>query len=115
MIYRESFGRQPDRGVDLERLPSGKFETNELVLELAILSYNILRMIGQEALGKRNPHLKRAVKRRRHKVAAKCNRVLYIVDGSIVGEKEMGHFDGGDKELRDRERELNNWLMEQGW
>jgi len=26
--------------MDLERLPSGKFETNELVLELAILSYN---------------------------------------------------------------------------
>ena len=49
------------------------------------------------------------------KVAAKCSRVLYIVDGSIVGEKAMGHFDGGDKELRDRERELNNWLMEQGW
>ena len=49
------------------------------------------------------------------KVAAKCSRVLYIVDGGIVGEKEMGHFDGGDRELRDRERELNNWLMEQGW
>ena len=49
------------------------------------------------------------------KVAAKCSRVLYIVDGGIVGEKEMGHFDGGDKELRDRERELNNWLMERGW
>ncbi len=49
------------------------------------------------------------------KVAAKCNRVLYIVDGGIVGEKEMGHFGGGDKEFRDRERELNHWLMEQGW
>ena len=49
------------------------------------------------------------------KVAAKCSRVLYIVDGGIVGEKETGHFDGGDKELRGRERELNNWLMEQGW
>ena len=49
------------------------------------------------------------------KVAAKCSRVLYIVDGGIVGEKEMGHFDGSGKELRDRERELNNWLMEQGW
>lgn len=49
------------------------------------------------------------------KVAAKCSRVLYIVDGGIVGEKEMGHFGGGDKALRDRERELNNWLMEQGW
>ena len=49
------------------------------------------------------------------KVAAKCSRVLYIVDGGIMGEKEMGHFDGGEKELRDREKELNNWLMEQGW
>ncbi len=49
------------------------------------------------------------------KVAAKCSRVLYIVDGSIVGEKKMGHFSGGEKEMRDRERELNNWLMEQGW
>lgn len=49
------------------------------------------------------------------KVAAKCSRVLYIVDGGIMGEKEMGHFNGGDKELRDRERELNNWLMEMGW
>ena len=49
------------------------------------------------------------------KVAAKCSRVLYIMDGGIVGEKEMDHFDGGNKELRDRERELNNWLIEQGW
>lgn len=49
------------------------------------------------------------------KVAAKCSRVLYIMDGGIVGEKEMGHFDGSSKELRGRERELNNWLMEQGW
>ena len=49
------------------------------------------------------------------KVAAKCSRGLYIVDGGIMGEKEMGHFDGSDKELRDRERDLNNWLMEQGW
>ena len=54
------------------------------------------------------------------KVAAKCSRVLYIVDGGIMGEKELGHFDGGDSspslpEMRDRERELNNWLMEQGW
>ena len=49
------------------------------------------------------------------KVAVKCSRVLYIMDGGIVGEKEMGHFDGSSKELRDRERELNNWLIEQGW
>ncbi|MBR6874225.1 MAG: ABC transporter ATP-binding protein [Ruminococcus sp.] len=49
------------------------------------------------------------------KVAAKCSRVLYLVDGSIVGEMALGHFGGTEKELRDRERALNNWLMEQGW
>lgn len=53
--------------MDLERLPSCKFDTNELVLELAILAFNILRMIGQEALEKRNPRLKHTVKRRRHR------------------------------------------------
>jgi len=48
------------------------------------------------------------------KVAAKCSRVLYIVDGNIQGEKVLGEFDKkGD--LRDRERILNNWLMEMGW
>lgn len=55
--------------MDLERLLSGRSETNELVLGLAILSYNILRMMGQEVFGKKNPHLKRAVKRRRHRTA----------------------------------------------
>ena len=49
------------------------------------------------------------------KVAAKCSRVIYLVDGGIVGEKEMGHYDGTAQSLRDRKRELNNWLMEQGW
>ncbi len=49
------------------------------------------------------------------KVAARCSRVLYLVDGGVVGELEQGHFKGGDKELRDRERYLNNWLMEHGW
>ena len=49
------------------------------------------------------------------KVAAKCSRVLYLVDGGIMGEKELGHFEDSEKSLRDRERELTNWLMEQGW
>ena len=48
------------------------------------------------------------------KVAAKCSRVLYLVDGSIVGEKEMGHFTD-ESDMRTRERGLNNWLMEHGW
>jgi len=36
--------------MDLERLPSGHFKTNALVLLLGMLSYNILRLCGQESL-----------------------------------------------------------------
>ncbi len=49
------------------------------------------------------------------KVAAQCSRVLYIIDGTIHSEIELGKYDGSEAALRDRERTLNNWLMEQGW
>ncbi|MBR1742211.1 MAG: ABC transporter ATP-binding protein [Lachnospiraceae bacterium] len=48
------------------------------------------------------------------KVAAKCSRVMYIVDGNIKGEYNLGRLQN-ETELRQRERELNGWLMEQGW
>ncbi len=48
------------------------------------------------------------------KVAAKCKKVLYIVDGNIKGEYKLGMYNNVT-ELRDRERALNNWLMELGW
>ena len=47
------------------------------------------------------------------KVAAKCSRVLYIVDGNIKGEYNSPK--GNDVQEKDRERMLNNWLMELGW
>ena len=47
------------------------------------------------------------------KVAAKCSRVLYIVDGNIKGE--YVNPEGTDVQEKDRERRLNNWLMELGW
>lgn len=50
--------------MDVERLPSGKFSTNELVLELTVIAYNLLRMIGQESL-KHKPDRKHKIKRRR--------------------------------------------------
>ena len=50
--------------MDVERLPSGKFGTNELVLELSMVAYNILRMIGQESLRHKQAS-RRPVKRRR--------------------------------------------------
>ena len=48
------------------------------------------------------------------KVAAKCSRVLYIVDGNIRGEFKTKEVKS-EKDEMDRERELNNWLMELGW
>ena len=47
------------------------------------------------------------------KVAAKCTRILYIVDGNIQGEYTLDRYDSS--KLRDRERALNGWLMEMGW
>lgn len=47
------------------------------------------------------------------KVAAKCSRVLYIVDGNIKGEFNLEKYDS--TRLRERERSLNGWLMEMGW
>lgn len=47
------------------------------------------------------------------KVAAKCSRVLYIVDGNIKGEYSSPVE--SDVKEKDRERSLNNWLMELGW
>ena len=61
----EQFHSEIKTDMDLERLPSGKFNTNALILELAIMAYNILRMIGQGTIGGRAPRQKRNVKRRR--------------------------------------------------
>ena len=46
-------------------------------------------------------------------VAAKCTRILYIVDGNIKGEYTLEKYDNSKQ--RDRERALNGWLMEMGW
>ncbi len=48
------------------------------------------------------------------KVAAKCERVLYIEDGNIKDEIRLGKFKHPE-ERRAREKQLGAWLMELGW
>ena len=60
----EQYHSELKTDMDVERLPSGKFATNALVLELAMIAFNILRMIGQESLRHKQPD-KRKVRRRR--------------------------------------------------
>lgn len=59
----EQFHSEIKTDMNVEQLLSGKFDTNELVLKLTILAYNILRMIGQESIGRRKTRHK--VHRRR--------------------------------------------------
>ena len=46
------------------------------------------------------------------KVAARCTRILYIVDGQIAGEYK---FASNKLEQKEKERLLNTWLMDMGW
>ncbi|MFC1525470.1 IS1380 family transposase [Candidatus Latescibacterota bacterium] len=52
----EQFHSELKTDMDLERLPSGKFGTNALVLWLGMMAYNLLRLCGQTAL-KQDRHL----------------------------------------------------------
>jgi len=48
------------------------------------------------------------------RVASKCDRVLFIIDGQISGDRVLGKYEG-EHTLRDRERDLSNWLLDMGW
>ena len=52
---------------DLERLPSGKFDTHYLVCQLAAVAMNLLRLIGQNTLNEPDAPVRHQAKRRRFK------------------------------------------------
>ncbi len=62
----EQYHSEIKTDMDVVRLPSGKFKTNALVLDLTILAFNILRIIGYYSVRTGSaPKTKRPVKRRR--------------------------------------------------
>ena len=61
----EQFHSEFKTDLDIERLPSGKFSTNALVLACATLAFNILRWIGQHGLRGRSAPVRHKAKRRR--------------------------------------------------
>lgn len=46
------------------------------------------------------------------RVASKCDRIFYILDGHIEGELSLGKYENEDK---DREKRVTNWLENLGW
>lgn len=65
----EQFHSEIKTDLDLERLPSGKFATNNLIMHLGLMAYNILRILGQMTVQLPNKlvPLKKKVQRRRIK------------------------------------------------
>ena len=71
-LYREhatseQFHSEFKTDLDLERLPSGKFATNDLIMSLSAYSYNILRWIGLIGLLGNISPVRHPAKRRRLK------------------------------------------------
>ncbi len=63
----EQFHSEFKTDLDIERLPSGKFATNDLIMTLSAFSYNILRFIGLTGLMGDNSPVRHPAKRRRAK------------------------------------------------
>jgi hypothetical protein len=63
----EQFHSEFKTDLDIERLPSGKFATNDLIMTLSAFSYNILRLIGLTGLIGDNSPVRHPAKRRRAK------------------------------------------------
>lgn len=63
----EQFHSEFKSDLDLERLPSGKFATNALIMALGSFAYNILRLIGQLGLFGDYSPVRHPAKRRRLK------------------------------------------------
>lgn len=78
----EQFHSELKTDMDLERLPSGKFAVNDLVMTSAALAYNILRYIGQIGLlGDKTP-VRHSAKRRRIKTV--IQELMYLAARMIA-------------------------------
>lgn len=49
------------------------------------------------------------------KVAAQSERILYMIDGNIEGEYEMGEYIESESDLKERESRLSSWLLDLGF
>jgi Transposase DDE domain group 1 len=93
----EQFHSEFKTDMDLERLPSGKFETNYLVCQLAAMAMNMLRLIGQNTLMDNNSPVRHSAQRRRIKTVMqemmyKAARMIHHAGRWILG---LGTSDSG--------------------
>jgi hypothetical protein len=83
----EQFHSEFKSDLDLERLPSGKFATNALIMALGCFAYNILRLIGQLGLlGDYSP-VRHPAKRRRLKTV--IQELMYLAARLISTSRRL--------------------------
>ncbi|WP_177428538.1 transposase, partial [Candidatus Venteria ishoeyi] len=73
--------------MDLERLPSGKFDSNDLVLNLGALTYNILKHIGLCGLLDEDAPVRHSAKRRRIKTV--IQELMYVAARLIKRSRQL--------------------------
>lgn len=83
----EQYHAEIKTDMDLERLPSGKFATNQLVMACGALVYNILRFIGQVALVKPSGIIRHEAKRRRVKTV--IQELVYFAGRLITSGRRL--------------------------
>lgn len=80
----EQFHSELKTDMNVERLPSGKFAVNAILLKLAMVSFNILRFIGQKALS--------CTETLPYKTSSKRKRLRKVIDDLIrVAVKIVRH------------------------
>jgi len=90
----EQFHSEIKSDMDLERLPSGKFATNAVVLLLGMVAYNGLRLCGQESLrdegipvDERAPLRKKVFRRRLRSV---MQDLIYMASQVVTHARRLG-------------------------
>ena len=83
----EQFHSEFKTDLDLERLPSGKFATNALVMALGGFAYNILRFIGQTGLIAPFGPVLHSAKRRRLRTV--IQEVMYLAARLITTGRQL--------------------------
>jgi len=104
----EQFHSEFKTDMNLERLPSGKFDTNYLICQMAALAMNLLRLIGQNTLIGPDSPVRHTAERRRIKTV--LQEIMYKAGRMIqtgrrwvlgLGENDRGYdaFERHYKEL----------------
>ncbi len=83
----EQYHAEIKTDMDLERLPSGKFATNQLIMACGALVYNILRFIGQVSLVTNKGIIRHEAKRRRIKTV--IQELIYFAGRLIASGRRL--------------------------